>query len=463
MDEAGHGWEPEVLAAFSALLDISTRGSSAQLVLAGDPKQLGPIVRSDSVDDDHGGLSISLLERLILSHPAYQRDLVAYPGSVGYDPRALTMLRKCYRCHPDILKIPNELFYNGALDAAADHRVTHNLATWPGLPTQHFPMVFHGVEGENMREANSPSWFNIAEIEIVFKYVRDLVDNFHLPAQDIAVITPYHKQVTKAQQLLRNTRAYGEKYTGVSVGSCEQMQGQERRVIIISTVRSSAEFLDDDKYFNLGFVANPKRFNVAITRAKALVIVVGNPHVLVGDPNWGALLRFCVSRGGYTGCSPPTLPAEGGEAGAGGAAGGAPGSNVGGNGSGGSSSAGNMPPAPPAATAPSGPSVASPVRAPAPAADNGSVDTLGAQLGGLDLQPDTAPSALQAQSSRCPIPVLSQHRDSGARSSTQPSPARPAVATPAVAQDLQPVVAMDADAIADDWEAIEADWSAQEH
>lgn len=325
VDEAGHGWEPEVIAAFSALLHLeipARRGATltagataaginnAQLVLAGDPQQLGPIVRSDAVNDDHGGLSISLLERLILSHPAYQRDPAAYPGRlVGYDPRCLTMLRKCYRCHPDILRIPNELFYNNALEAAADPVVTHNLVTWTGLPQQGFPMLFHGVEGENMREANSPSWFNIAEIEVVFKYVRDLVDIARVPAREIAVITPYHKQVTKVLQLLRNKNAYGERYAEVTVGSCEKMQGQERRVVIISTVRSSPEFLEHDKYFNLGFVASPKRFNVAVTRAKALVVVVGNPHVLVADPNWGALLRFCLERGGYTGCSPPEIPA----------------------------------------------------------------------------------------------------------------------------------------------------------
>jgi superfamily I DNA and/or RNA helicase len=305
VDEAGHGWEPEVLAAFAGLLS-----EAGQLVLAGDPQQLGPIVRSDAVDDAHGGLSVSLLQRLIGTHPAYVFDPVVYQESAGYDSHVLTKLIKCYRCHPDILKLPNELFYASALEAAGDPSSTHNMCTWAGLPTRNFPLIFHGIEGENVQESTSPSWFNIAEVEQVFHYVRDLVDSRTVPASEIAVIAPYHKQVTKIAQLLRNPK-YQKRYTDIMVGTCEKMQGQERRVIIISTVRSSADFLDEDRFFNLGFVANPKRFNVAVTRAKALLIVVGNPNVLVRDGCWGALLRSCVQRGGYTGCA---LPAEAGGA-----------------------------------------------------------------------------------------------------------------------------------------------------
>lgn len=322
-----------MLGAFSALLSLSPNraGHAGQLILAGDPQQLGPIVRGDAVDDEHGGLSISLLERLIKTHPAYTRNLDEHFDSAGYNPRVLTMLLNCYRCHPDILKLPNELFYHGALVAAADRLVTHNMGTWPGLPTRNFPLVFHGVEGENKRESNSPSWFNVEEIEIVWKYVRDLVDNFRVAPADIAVITPYHKQVTKIKQLLRQNQHHGA-YQDVAVGSCEQMQGQERRVIIISTVRSSTEYLEQDRLFNLGFVTNPKRFNVAVTRAKALLIVVGNPHVLNSDRHWRRLLHFCIERGGYTGCTPPEAddgPGAGaGDAGEDGPADDAPGGNV---------------------------------------------------------------------------------------------------------------------------------------
>jgi helicase MOV-10 len=331
VDEAGHGWEPEVVAAFAGLLDVNPSTASGQLILAGDPQQLGPIVRSDAVDDTHGGLSISLLERLITTHAAYRRDPGTYPTTAGYDPRVLTMLLNCYRCHPDILKLPNDLFYASLLVPAADRLTTHNLCNWPGLPKRDFPLIFHGIEGENVREANSPSWFNVAEVEQVWQYVKDLVDVHRVPAAEVAVIAPYHKQVMKITQLLR-ANAYGGRYNDIAVGSCEKMQGQERRVIIISAVRSSAEFLDADRFYNLGFVASPKRFNVAVTRAKALLIVIGNPNVLARDPCWGGLLSMCVDRGGYRGCALPANDANAASGGSGGLNGGAEGGGAGGGG-----------------------------------------------------------------------------------------------------------------------------------
>ena len=88
--------------------------------------------------------------------------------------------------------------------------------------------------------------------------------------QEIGVITPYNKQMLKLQRLLK-----GADLGDVKVGSTELFQGQERRVIIISTVRSDEDFLGFDRKHNLGFLDNPKRFNVAITRAKALLIIVG--------------------------------------------------------------------------------------------------------------------------------------------------------------------------------------------
>lgn len=66
----------------------------------------------------------------------------------------------------------------------------------------------------------------------------------------------------------------------IMVGSVEQFQGQEREVIIISTVRSTVKHNEFDKMYCLGFLSNPKRFNVAITRARSLLIIVGNPHIV---------------------------------------------------------------------------------------------------------------------------------------------------------------------------------------
>lgn len=145
----------------------------------------------------------------------------------------------------------------------------------------------------------SPSFFNPEEAAVVVQYVKDLKDARGIKVQpsEIGVISPYRKQVQKIRILLNKANI-----TDVKVGSVEEFQGQERRVIIISTVRSSQEFLQLDAQFKLGFLKNPKRFNVAITRAQALLIVVGNPHVLCKDRHWNRFIQFCIDCRGYRGC-----------------------------------------------------------------------------------------------------------------------------------------------------------------
>ena len=284
VDEAGHVTEPELASCFGSAK------ASAVIVLAGDPKQLGPIIRSEKAKSL--GLEMSLLERLSDCEP-YQRQ------NGGYDTRVCTKLVKNYRSHPSILKVPNEMFYDNDLVASADVFRTHAYQNWEHLPKKGFPIIFHGVEGEDRREGNSPSWFNSEEATTVKHYVELLVKGTRTNRcnpEEIGIVTPYHKQVQKIRQLMK-AKSYDTK-----VGSVDEFQGSERRIIIISTVRSSVEHVQFDKKHRLGFVANEKRFNVAITRAQALLIVIGNPYVLQNDRNWCELIRFCKDKGGYTGC-----------------------------------------------------------------------------------------------------------------------------------------------------------------
>jgi len=124
--------------------------------------------------------------------------------------------------------------------------------------------------------------------------------------RDIGVITPYRRQVVKLRERLGAAGWRDE----VMVGTTEEFQGQERMVILLSTVRSSHEFLAMDAVNKLGFLANPKRFNVAVTRARALMVVVGNPHILEKDNEWRALLEYAVDLGCYKGCPYPKLALE---------------------------------------------------------------------------------------------------------------------------------------------------------
>ena len=99
--------------------------------------------------------------------------------------------------------------------------------------------MFHGVIGADMQEGNSPSWFNPVEALQVAKYVQALKDNttFAPRLSELAVVTPYRKQVEKIRHLLQQLGcSEGKGGAGVKVGSVEEFQGQERTAVIISTV-----------------------------------------------------------------------------------------------------------------------------------------------------------------------------------------------------------------------------------
>uniref|UniRef100_A0A2K5PR29 RNA helicase Mov10l1 n=1 Tax=Cebus imitator TaxID=2715852 RepID=A0A2K5PR29_CEBIM len=296
VDEAGQASEPECLIPLGLMSDVS-----GQIVLAGDPMQLGPVIKSRLAMAY--GLNVSLLERL-MSRPAYQRDENAFGACGAHNPLLVTKLVKNYRSHKALLALPSRLFYHRELEVCADPTVVNSLLGWEKLPKKGFPLIFHGVRGSEAREGRSPSWFNPAEAVQVLRYCCLLARSIfsQVSASDIGVITPYRKQVEKIRILLRNVDLMD-----VKVGSVEEFQGQEYRAIIISTVRSNEDRFEDDRYF-LGFLSNSKRFNVAITRPKALLIVLGNPHVLVRDPCFGALLEYSITNGVYMGCDlPPEL------------------------------------------------------------------------------------------------------------------------------------------------------------
>uniref|UniRef100_A0A8C8IBZ3 RNA helicase n=1 Tax=Oncorhynchus tshawytscha TaxID=74940 RepID=A0A8C8IBZ3_ONCTS len=289
IDESGQAVEPESIIGIAGLL----HPEEGQLVLAGDPQQLGPVLRSPLAMQY--GMGISLLERLMKDNPLYQKD-----GEFGhFDSRFVTKLLRNYRSHPAILKIPNELFYEKELQVFADQWDRETYCNWEHLPKEGFPLIFHGVLGKDEREGNSPSFFNVSEIEVLMDYLTKLMKTQgkkglpKLSPKDIGIIAPYRKQVEKIQKALNFVKELSQwkDIKELKVGSVEEFQGQERKIIMVSTVRSSINYVKMDQDFNIGFLTNEKRFNVAMTRAKALLIVVGNP----GQGN------YCVEEQGYTG------------------------------------------------------------------------------------------------------------------------------------------------------------------
>ncbi|XP_071140956.1 putative helicase MOV-10 [Mytilus edulis] len=291
VDEAGHAVEPELLIGVAGILNIDPHipGGCGQLVLAGDPQQLGPILRSPFAIKY--GLDKSLLERYMIDQEVYAKP---------YDERIITKLLNNYRSHPDILYLPNKLFYDDELVVMADQMMRESLCDWEKLPNKGFPIIFHGVIGQDMREARSPSFFNAEEVSVVHSYVNSLLKEkkrgLKINPKDIGIISPYRKQVQKLQQLMRSNT-----WADIQIGSVEEFQGQEKKIIIVSTVRSNPEYLSLDMDFKLGFLKNPKRFNVTLTRAKALLIVVGNPVTLSHDNNWKQFIKYCQNNKAYVG------------------------------------------------------------------------------------------------------------------------------------------------------------------
>ncbi|XP_065066757.1 RNA helicase Mov10l1-like [Rhopilema esculentum] len=297
VDEAGQCTEPECLVAAGMLAG----NEDGQMVLAGDPFQLGPVLQSGI--SLRFGLGTSMLERLI-SRSLYARNEIEFADDGCYNPLLVTKLVNNYRSHESLLNLSSTLFYHGELRPFAKPELINSFIDADFLPNKKFPLIFHGVRGEDMREGNSPSWFNPAEVLKVMKYVQHVISQ---PGKDVSldeigIITPYRKQVEKIRLVLESVNLQG-----IKVGSVEEFQGQERQIIIISTVRSNESFVTFDQRHALGFLSNPKRFNVAITRAQALLIVIGNPHILCRDPYWCSLVQYSVANSAFTGCELPSL------------------------------------------------------------------------------------------------------------------------------------------------------------
>ncbi|XP_063539348.1 RNA helicase Mov10l1-like [Cydia strobilella] len=279
IDEAAQASEPASLVPQCGLLQ-----PGGALVLAGDPQQLGPVVISREASKL--GLGVSLMERL-------KRHCTLYSDE-RRDPNYIMMLKKNFRSHRDILSIPDELFYHGQLEAMAP---VDNISSVDilGERTSSRAIVFYGVAAQEQRIGKSPSFYNDSELEVVQRHITALLEVHRVAEADIGVVTPYIRQVYKMKQWLK------ERELNIEVGTVEGFQGKEKRIILVSTVRAKCELLAHDAKFRLGFLVDPKRFNVALTRAKAKLIVIGNPACLQKDAKWHRYITKCRELGTYCG------------------------------------------------------------------------------------------------------------------------------------------------------------------
>lgn len=261
MDEAAQATEPS---AWIPLL------KAKKVVLAGDHFQLPPTVRSKEAEA--GGLAKTLFERLHEMIPDTFKAL----------------LRVQYRMHESIMNFSSRQFYQGKL--VADESVKkHCLADLEGVqkaPETEEVFLFLDTAGrgfEEKQEPGSESRYNPEESALVLREVKKLLE-LGVRAEDIAIISPYSAQV----RLL----TAGRPDARLEVDSVDGFQGREKEVVVLSLVRSNMEG-------EMGFLADTRRMNVAMTRAKRKLLVVGDSATLSAIPFYQNFIQYAEAIGGY--------------------------------------------------------------------------------------------------------------------------------------------------------------------
>jgi putative helicase MOV10L1 len=199
------------------------------------------------------------------------------------------------------------MFYDGTVESHAPKANTELPVNWETFSRgagngRASRFLFYGVKGRQRREGNTSSWTNPIEAVELVDLLEKLLDSTTLTPADVAVMATYRRQVVLIRIALRE-RALG----AIRVGTVDDFQGQEEKIIFISTVVTRPTTLDalDSE---IGFLNNPKRFNVAISRAMALNVIVGHPLVLLQNALWAELVRECVRRDAYRGAGAEYLP-----------------------------------------------------------------------------------------------------------------------------------------------------------
>ncbi|KAE9974819.1 hypothetical protein EG328_003605 [Venturia inaequalis] len=295
LDEAAQATEPEALIPLTVVAPPQNyRGSHLpQVIMAGDHKQLGPRTAS-TVGIIKTSLFERLLERRAYSYHPLARSRKPLSGLTKamlpiYRPPFADLIRN-YRSHPAILAIPNSLFYHDTL--LPESHTTHLLQDFAGWTNATFPVQFICNRGPDEEEQENGGWYNVSEQYKALAHASSFLRSGLIDQRDICVMAPFAAQVRHLRTLFRK-HGMGD----VNIGPMEAFQGLESRLVILCTTRSRKRFLEMDKERGLGVVNEAKRFNVALTRAKQGLFVIGNPELLACDPHWDAFMEFCRRNG----------------------------------------------------------------------------------------------------------------------------------------------------------------------
>lgn len=242
-----------------------------RLVLAGDHCQLPPTIVS--AEAAARGFNVSLMERLMVELPA------------GISRR----LDLQYRMHQDIMAFSSQEFYENRLHADQSVRA-HLLRDLPGVRADeltgcavHF-IDTAGAGYDEAVEADGESRLNTREAGLVLEKIQELLEA-GLPATEIAVISPYAAQV----RLLREGLGH---LPELEIDSVDGFQGREKEAVLVSLVRSNRDS-------QIGFLQDTRRMNVALTRARRKLIVIGDSATIASEPFYARMVAYFESIGAY--------------------------------------------------------------------------------------------------------------------------------------------------------------------
>ncbi len=235
-----------------------------RVILAGDHRQLPPTIKSPEAM--HGGLDKTLMQYIVENKP-----------------KAVSLLTVQYRMCDTIMQFPNQEFYEGKLESAPEVK-------YRGILDWDTAVEWVEQDGEAGESASGLSKVNLAEAQLTLatlqRYFEKIGKDRLLEERvDVGIISPYKGQVALLRRFIRQDRYWKPFRSLITVNTVDGFQGQERDVIVISLVRSNAEG-------NLGFLRDLRRMNVAITRARMKLIVIGDRSTLCRMPFYKRLAAY---------------------------------------------------------------------------------------------------------------------------------------------------------------------------
>lgn len=260
IDEAAQALEPACW--------IAIRKAS-RVILAGDHCQLPPTVKS--IAALRGGLGTTLMERI-----------------VKQKPETVTLLKTQYRMNEQIMRFSSDWFYGGMIEAAPQVR-------FRGILDLDNPMTWidtSAVAGKEEFVGESFGRINRAEADMTLDVLQEYFTRIGKARVleeriDVGVISPYRAQVQLLRRLIRK-KEFFKPYRGlISVNTVDGFQGQERDVIVISLVRANADG-------QIGFLSDLRRMNVAITRARMKLMIMGDVPTMTRHPFYRKLYDFIM-------------------------------------------------------------------------------------------------------------------------------------------------------------------------